>query len=117
MKILSYTILVIYMSLPNVNPLILDEILIAISAGFMECFSADEQAVIGTFLATLGSIISFNSVYLLYIQGVAQAMNQDNKDNNDNSDDKDDKEKEWELIKKSIDKIQEKLKIIQEEKK
>lgn len=104
------------MPLPNVNPLILDELLIAISAGFMECFSADEQAVIGTFLATLGSVISFNSVYTLYIQGLAQAMNQDNKDNNDNSDDKDNKDKEWELIKKSIDKIKERLDQIQKNK-
>ncbi|MEG0592174.1 MAG: hypothetical protein RR512_02610 [Coprobacillus sp.] len=104
------------MSLPNVNPLILDELLIAISAGFMECFSPDEQAVIGTFLATLGSVISFNSVYILYIQG--QNPPTDNQQDSSDEENKDDnnKNEEWELIKKSIDKIQERLKNIEKSK-
>ncbi|MEG0452873.1 MAG: hypothetical protein RR428_03985 [Coprobacillus sp.] len=104
------------MPLPNVNPLILDELLIAISAAFMECFSADEQAVIGTFLATLGSVISFNSVYILYIQGQNPPTDSQKDDTKDNGDEEN-KNEEWELIKKSIDKIQERLDIIQKNKK
>ena len=55
----------------------------------MESFSADEQAVVGTFLATLGSVVSLNSVYLLYIQGQNQLLNQDNKDENQDKDQSD----------------------------
>ena len=94
------------MSLPNVHPLVLDEIIVLISDAFMESFSADEQAVVGTFLATLGSVVSLNSVYLLYIQGQNQLLNQDNKDENQ---DKDQSDSDYDLLEKSIDKIKEEI--------
>ena len=89
------------MSLPNVHPLVLDEIIVLISAAFMESFS-----VVGTFLATLGSVVSLNSVYLLYIQGQNQLLNQDNKDENQ---DKDQSDSDYDLLEKSIDKIKEEI--------
>ena len=87
------------MSLPNVHPLVLDEIIVLISAAFMESFSADEQAVVGTFLATLGSVVSLNSVYLLYIQWQNQLLNND----------KDQSDSDYDLLEKSIDKIKEEI--------
>lgn len=89
------------MSLPKMHPLILDELLILISGAFMESFTADEQAVIGTFLATLGSIISLNSVYILYLEGL-------NPENTDQNNDKDNEDK-YEILEKSIDKIKEEI--------
>lgn len=97
------------MALPQINPLLADQLIILISGVFMESFSPDEQAVIGTFLATLGSVISFNSVYSLYTEGQAQILNQQNdeKDSNQNE--------QYELIQKSIEKIQEEIRKIKEE--
>lgn len=94
------------MSLPEIHPLLMDELLVLISGAFMECFSADEQAVIGTFLATLGSIISLNSVYILYLQGIQE-------DDNNNDDDKD--EDKYDLLEKSMDKIKEEIEKLKQE--
>lgn len=100
--------MVIYMALPQINPLLADQLIILISAAFMESFSADEQAVIGTFLATLGSVISFNSVYALYIDGQEQLLNQQNNTNK--------QEDQYELIQKSIEKMQEQINKIKSKK-
>ena len=56
------------MTIGMINPLFIDELTVLISAVIMESFNADEQAVIGTFLETLGSMISSHSVYILYRQ-------------------------------------------------
>lgn len=79
----------------------------------METFSADEQAVIGTFLATLGSIISLNSVYILYLEGLGQEIEQEQnkKDNND-----DETDNKYDLLEKSIDKIKEEIEKLKETK-
>lgn len=89
------------MALPQINPLLVDELIILISGAFMDCFSADEQAVIGTFLATLGSVISFNSVYVLYLQGQMQSTEPSDSDKQDD---------QYELLQKSIEKIEEEIK-------
>lgn len=93
------------MSLPQIHPLLLDEMIVLISGIFMECFSTDEQAVIGTFLATLGSVISLNSVYLLYVQGLPQETGQEIKDDNN-----------YEILEKSIDKIKEEIQKLKDSK-
>lgn len=106
-----------FMALPNIHPLIIDEITVLISGGFMECFNADEQAVIGTFLATLGSMISLNSVLILYQQGQNQIVDQDD-DNQDSKDE--DKQKDnqtYELLEKSINKIKEEIEKIKNDQK
>lgn len=90
------------MSLPKMHPLVMDELLVLISGAFMESFTADEQAVIGTFLATLGSIISLNSVYILFLEG----QNPENTDKNNQDKDEDN---EYEILEKSIDKIKEEI--------
>lgn len=94
------------MALPQINPLLADQLIILISGVFMESFSADEQAVIGTFLATLGSVISFNSVYSLYTEGQAQILDQETEEKEMNSSMQD---KQFELLQKSIEKIQEEI--------
>ncbi|MEG0366328.1 MAG: hypothetical protein RR585_05805 [Coprobacillus sp.] len=106
------------MALPNVHPLLLDETIVLISAAFMECFTPDEQAVIGTFLATLGSVISFNSVYLLYTQGLASAQSQESDSNSENNKEKetDENQDNYDLIRKTVDKLQEEVHKIQQEK-
>lgn len=97
------------MALLQINPLLADQLIILISGVFMESFSPDEQAVIGTFLATLGSVISFNSVYSLYTEGQAQILNQQNNEKDSNQND------QYELIQKSIEKIQEEIRKIKED--
>lgn len=67
----------------NIDPLVIDEVIVLLSAIVREKFTPDQQALIGTFLATLGSLISFNSVYLLYTQGVQEAMNNSQSKDND----------------------------------
>lgn len=94
------------MSLPQIHPLLLDEMIVLISGTFMECFSTDEQAVIGTFLATLGSVISLNSVYLLYVQGLTQETGQEIKD----------EDNKYEILEKSIDKIKEEIQKLKDSK-
>ena len=42
--------MVMFMALPNMNPLVIDQLIVVMSSVFMDCFSADEQDVIGNFL-------------------------------------------------------------------
>lgn len=67
----------------------------------MDCFTIDEQDVIGNFFSSLGSMISLNSSYLSYLE-----IPLDNQ--------KDDKD--YDLIKKTVDKLQEEVMKIQQSK-
>lgn len=80
----------------QMNPLLIDQLIVLISAAFMDYFSADEQEIIGAFLTTLGTVISFNS---LYIEG--QTTNQQS-DKNEQKDDQDNtnEDNNYELLKK-----------------
>ena len=89
------------MTIGMINPLFIDELTVLISAVIMESFNADEQAVIGTFLETLGSMIPSHSVYILYNQGLLEQR--------DNSDNQDDSDNQLDILEKSIDKIKEEL--------
>lgn len=71
------------MSLPYMNTVLLNQMIVIISQSFNECFSNDEQAIIGAFLTTLGDMLSLNSAYISYLQ-----------DQND-----------YDLLEKSIEKI------------
>lgn len=84
------------MALPQTHPLLVDELIVLICSVFMESFNPDEQAVIGTFLAALGSMISLNSVYILYSESFIDKQDQNQED-------------KYELIEKSIDKIKEEI--------
>lgn len=95
------------MGLPSIHPLLMDQMIVIISASFMDCFSADEQDVIGNFFSALGSVISFNSSYLSYMQTSL--------DNQSDSSDQD-KEKDYDLILKTVDKLQEEVKKIKQSK-
>ncbi len=89
------------MGLPSIHPLIMDQMIVLISASFMDCFTIDEQDVIGNFFSSLGSMISLNSSYLSYLE-----IPLDNQ--------KDDKD--YDLIKKTVDKLQEEVMKIQQSK-
>ena len=89
------------MGLPSIHPLIMDQMIVLISASFMDCFTIDEQDVIGNFFSSLGSMISLNSSYLSYLE-----IPLDNQ--------KDDKD--YDLIKKTVDKLQEEVIKIQQSK-
>lgn len=88
------------MSISPIHPIAFDSMAVLLSASLVHSFSIDEQAVIGAFLAVLGDLISFNSTYL----SLVESQNQQ-----DDSADKDDSHDEYELIKKSIDKLQEEI--------
>jgi len=92
------------MALPQIHPLLLDEMIVLISSAFMKNFNADEQAVIGNILETLGSLISLNSSYILYAQGLNATQEPDQDDHN------------YELLEKSIAVIKEELNKMKETK-
>ena len=89
------------MSLPVVHPLAIDSFAVLLSAGFIDSFSTDEQAIIGAFFNVLGDLITLNSAYVSYLQPPVE-------DNQEST--FDDKKDEFELLKKSIDKLQEEIK-------
>lgn len=97
------------MSIPNIHPIAFDSIAVILSASLVNSFSIDEQAVIGAFLAVLGDLISFNSTYLSLVQSQNQQGKEDSSDNENEGQD------EYELIKKSIDKLQEEIEKIKHE--
>lgn len=92
------------MSLPLVNPIAIDTIAVLLSVGFIESFSTDEQAIIGNFFNVLGDLIALNSSYIDYIQPPKEEDKEDST--------KDNEQDEYELLKKSIDKLQEEMKKI-----
>lgn len=71
------------------NTVLLNQMIVIISQSFNECFSNDEQAIIGAFLTTLGDMLSLNSAYISYLQ-----------DQNSLS-----KQNDYDLLEKSIEKI------------
>ena len=81
------------MSLPYMNTVLLNQMIVIISQSFNECFSNDEQAIIGAFLTTLGDMLSLNSAYISYLQ-----------DQNSLS-----KQNHYDLLEKSIEKIKEEI--------
>lgn len=93
--------MVMFMSRPPLHPIVFDSLAVMLSASLVNSFSIDEQAVIGAFLSVLGDLISFHSTYL----SLVQTQNQQE----DSYEDKDDSSDEYELIKKSIDKLQEEI--------
>lgn len=88
------------MALPNMNPLVIDQLIVVMSSVFMDYFSADEQDVIGNFFATLGSMLSLNSSYILLQQSQNEILNQDDKTEADS---------QYDLLEKSIDKMKEEI--------
>ena len=70
---------------------LLNQMIVIISQSFNECFSSDEQAIIGSFLTTLGDMLSLNSAYMSYMQ------NQNSFSINSQDD--------YDLLEKSIEKI------------
>ena len=83
------------MSLPCMHPVLLNQMIVVISQSFNECFSNDEQAIIGSFLTTLGDMLSLNSAYISYMQ------NQNSFSTNSLDD--------YDLLEKSVEKIKEEL--------
>ena len=69
------------------HPVLLNQMIVIISQSFNECFSSDEQAIIGSFLTTLGDIS--------YMQ------NQNSFSINSQDD--------YDLLEKSVEKIKEEL--------
>ena len=93
--------MVIYKSVPIVHPIFLNSLVVLLATSLSETISPDEQAIVGAFLSTLGDMISFNSAYLSYIQQNNSSEDQESKD-------------QYDLLKKSIDKIQEELEKIKQ---
>lgn len=91
------------MSLPIIHPIALDSLAVLLVAPLTESLSVDEQAIVGAFLTVMGDLLSLNSSYLSYIQ-----PSQDN--DSDSSDDN-----EYELVKKSLDKMKEELEKIKQD--
>ncbi len=83
------------MSLPYMHTILLNQMIVIISQSFNECFSSDEQAIIGAFLTTLGDMLSLNSAYISYLQNQTSSI-----ENNQN---------DYELLEKSIEKIKTEL--------
>ena len=82
------------MSLPYMNTVLLNQMIVIISQSFNECFSNDEQAIIGAFLTTLGDMLSLNS-YISYLQDQNSLSKQNQND--------------YDLLEKSIEKIKEEI--------
>ena len=80
------------MALPCMHTLLLNQIIVLLAQSFNECFTNDEQAIIGAFLTTLGDMISLNSSYLSFQQNQSESSNDD-----------------YDLLEKSIEKLKEEL--------
>lgn len=80
------------MALPCMHTLLLNQIIVLLAQSFNECFTNDEQAIIGAFLTTLGDMISLNSSYLSFQQNQSENSNDD-----------------YDLLEKSIEKLKEEL--------
>ena len=74
------------------HTLLLNQIIVLLAQSFNECFTNDEQAIIGAFLTTLGDMISLNSSYLSFQQNQSENSNDD-----------------YDLLEKSIEKLKEEL--------
>lgn len=90
------------MAIRCISPILLNQLTVIISSVIMQNFSGDEQAVIGTFLETLGSMISSNSVYILYNQGLVENSQKSESQDDDSKD-------QYDILEKSIKKIQDEI--------
>ena len=79
------------MSLPYMNTVLLNQMIVIVSQSFTECLSNDFLAVIGAFLTTLGDMLSLNSAYISYLQDQNSLSKQNQND--------------YDLLEKSIEKI------------
>lgn len=77
------------------HTVLLNQMIVIISQSFNECFTSDEQAIIGAFLTTLGDMLSLNSAYISYMK------NQNSLSINSQDD--------YDLLEKSVEKIKEEL--------
>lgn len=99
------------MALPIIHPIALDTLAVLLVAPLTESLSIDEQGVVGAFLSVLGDLLSLNSSYLSYIQ----PSQDDNEETNQNDSDSSNQDDEYELIKKSLDKMKEELEKLKQE--
>lgn len=77
------------------HTVLLNQMIVIISQSFNECFTNDEQAIIGAFLTTLGDMLSLNSAYISYLQN-QNSLPESNHD-------------DYDLLEKSVEKIKEEL--------
>ena len=73
------------------NTVLLNQKIVIISHSFNECFSNDEQSIIGSFLSSLGDLLCLNSAYISYLQDQNSLSKQNQND--------------YDLLEKSIEKI------------
>lgn len=99
------------MPFPIIHPIALDSLAILLVAPLTESLSVDEQAVVGAFLNVLGDLLSLNSSYL----SIFQTTDTPPDDQNSDSDKDDDQDKEYDLLKKSFEKLEEELNKIKED--
>lgn len=92
------------------NPIVWNSLIVVITTALSQSLTTDEQALVGSFLSTLGDMLSFNSTYLSYIQQNIE----DNFQQESSSDNTDDDQ--YDILKKSIDKIQEELEKLKKDK-
>ena len=89
-----------------IHPIVFNELIILIANSFVGQIDPEEMDVLGNFFSSLGAIILFNSSYLSRLESLNKEGEQE-KDNHDQ-----DENKDLEMIKESIEKINEKIKSI-----
>lgn len=102
--------MVIKMPLPIIHPLALDGLAVLLIAPLTESLSVDEQAIVGAFFNVLGDLLSLNSAYL----STFQTSNTPSEEQTDDFE-TDNQDKEFELLKKSFQKLEAELKKIKQE--
>lgn len=103
-------IMVMTMSLTFIHPIALDGLAVLLVAPLTESLSVDEQAV-GAFFNVLGDLLALNSSYLSSFQTTdSQSNEQDSNSQEDNQDN------EYDLLKKSFQKLEEELNKIKQDK-
>lgn len=104
-------IMVMTMSLTFIHPIALDGLAVLLVAPLIESLSVDEQAVVGAFFNVLGDLLALNSSYLSSFQTTdSQSNEQDSNSQEDNQDN------EYDLLKKSFQKLEEELNKIKQDK-
>lgn len=103
--------MVITMSLTFIHPIALDGLAVLLVAHLTESLSVDEQAVVGAFFNVLGDLLALNSSYLSSFQTTdSQSNEQDSNSQEDNQDN------EYDLLKKSFQKLEGELNKIKQDK-
>lgn len=104
-------IMVMTMSLTFIHPIALDGLAVLLVAPLIESLSVDEQAVVGAFFNVLGDLLALNSSYLSFFQTTdSQSNEQDSNSQEDNQ------HNEYDLLKKSFQKLEEELNKIKQDK-